>query len=100
MRFGNRCDARDVSRLRLDATLADRNVHVRSVPLEQFHGAESGQVANRLRLERVSVVALEVARHQSVFEAARVIPLGFDDLASQFDPFEAFAGESVDVDGA
>lgn len=75
-------------------------MHVCCIPFEQLHGAQSGKVADGLRFEGVSVVALEVTRHQSIFEAACVVPLGFDDLAGEFYSFETFAGKGVDVDGA
>jgi hypothetical protein len=46
MRFGDGDHGGDVARLGLDAVLADGDVHVSSIALEQLHGAEGGEVAH------------------------------------------------------
>lgn len=74
-------------------------MHVGCVSLQEVHLTERGEVTDGLRLECVSVVALEVPTENSVLERAGVVLLGFDDLAAEFNALKALGREGVDVDG-
>lgn len=97
VRLRNRNNRGDVPGLRLNPIFSNRNVHVGGIALEVLHGAERGQVSDGFRLERVSVIALEIATHDAVLKGAGVVLLRLDDLAAELHALEALRGEGVDV---
>lgn len=100
MGLWNRDDGWDVARLRLDAILTDRDMHVGSIPLQKLHWTKQGKVSNWFWLQGISIIAFEIAAHYAILKGPSIVLLWFDDLAAELNSFEPLGREGVDIDGS